>query len=298
MLARGGDRLMGMDKTRLAVIDNIKTALAEGNSFAKVEIGDPQVTDEDVKRVIEPFDTLRRRPINKIKAHIARRIAEKETKARNTNTKIVGLENIEGIKGGAIITCNHFNVIDNTIPRILAMRAGKGKKFDIVVQETNIFMEGFFGFLMKNANTLPVSRSASYMAKNLKPALKSLLGKGHFVLIYPEQEMWFNYKKPRELRDGAYHYAAEFGVPIIPCFVTMENLDTVDAQGFFDVAHTLHVMPPIYPDKQLSLRENRAAMHERDKELKQACYERAYGYPASCDFDPARDIAGYRPKIQ
>lgn len=298
MLKRGGDSLMAMDKTRLAVIDNIRAALAEGNSFAKVEIGDPQVTDEDVKRVIEPFDTLRRNPINKIKAHIARRIAERETEARNKNTKIVGLENIEGIKGGAIITCNHFNVMDNTIPRILAMKAGKAKKFDIVVQETNIFMEGFFGFLMKNANTLPVSRSASYMAKNLKPALKSLLGKGHFILIYPEQEMWFNYKKPRELRDGAYHYAAEFGVPIIPCFVTMENLDTVDAQGFFDVAHTLHVMPPIYPDSSLSVRENRIAMHERDRKLKLDCYERTYGYPVSCDFDPVRDIAGYRPETQ
>ena len=287
---------MGMDKIRLAVIDNMKAALASGNSFAKVEIGDPQVTDEDVKRVIEPFDTLRRKPINKIKARIARHIAEKETKARNTNTKIIGLENIEGIEGGAIITCNHFNVIDNTIPRILAMMAGRAKKFDIVVQETNIFMEGFFGFLMKNANTLPVSRSAAYMAKNLKPALGKLLNKGHFILIYPEQEMWFNYKKPRELRDGAYHYAAEFGVPIIPCFVTMENLDTVDAQGFFDVAHTLHVMPPIYPDPALSVRENRAAMHGRDRELKRACYERVYGYPVSDEFDPVRDIAGYRPE--
>ena len=285
---------MDMDKTRLAVIENIAAAIKESNTFKKVEIGDPVVTDEDVKRVIEPFDTLRKNPINKIKAFIARRIAERETKARNKATKIVGFENISGIKGGAIITCNHFNVIDNTIPRILAMKTGRGKKFDIVVQETNIFMEGFFGFLMKNANTLPVSRSASYMAKNLKPAMKKLLGKGHFILIYPEQEMWFNYKKPRELRDGAYHYAAEFGVPIIPCFVTMENLYTVDAQGFFEQAHTLHVCPPIYPDPSLSLRENRAAMKKRDAELKSACYERTYGYPPSEDFLPSRDIAGYR----
>ena len=286
--------MMGMDKTRLAVIDNIRAALAEGNTFAKVEIGDPTVTDEDVKRVIEPFDTLRRRPVNKIKAFVARRIAEKATKASNARTRIVGFENVKDLKGGAIITWNHFNVIDNTMPRILAMKTGRGKKFDIVVQETNIFMEGFFGFLMKNANTLPVSRSASYMAKNLKPAMKRLLGKGHFILIYPEQEMWFNYKKPRELRDGAYHYAAEFGVPIIPCFVTMENLDTVDAQGFFEVAHTLHVCPPIYPDASLSVRQNRTAMQKRDALVKRECYERAYGYPPSEDFDPSRDIAGYR----
>ena len=48
-----------------------------------------------------------------------------------------------------------------------------------------------------------------------------IIKEGGLVLIYPEQEMWFNYKKPREFRIGAYHYAAEFGVPIIPCFAEM-----------------------------------------------------------------------------
>ena len=99
---------MKMDTTRLAVIENIAQAIKEGNSFKKVELGDHIPTDEDIKRVIEPFDTLRKKPINKIKALIARRIAEKETKARNARTKIVGIENLSGIKGGAIITCNHF----------------------------------------------------------------------------------------------------------------------------------------------------------------------------------------------
>ncbi len=283
-----------MDSARLAVIANIEAALRDGDTFRKVEIGDPRITDEDIKRVIEPFDTLRKNPINKLKAFAARIIAETETKKRNTRTEIIGIENIRDIHGGAIITSNHFNIMDNTIPRILAMRAGRGGKFDIVVQETNIFMEGFFGFLMKNANTLPVSRSLSYMSKNLKPALKTLLDKGHFILIYPEQEMWFNYKKPRELREGAYHYAAEFGKPIIPCFVTMENLDTTDEMGFFEVKHTLHIMEPIYPNPELSVRENREIMHRTDKELKRACYERVYGYPLDNEFYPERDIAGYK----
>ena len=284
---------MPMDEGRLAVIANIERALRDGDSFRKVELGDPKITDEDVRRVIEPFDTLRRKPINKIKAFVARKIAESQTEKLNVNTKIVGFENVEGLSGGAIITCNHFNFMDNTLPRILAMRTGRGKKFDVVVQESNVFMDGFFGFLMKNANTLPVSRSASYMSKNLKPALKKLLSDGHFVLIYPEQEMWFNYKKPREMRDGAYHYAAELGVPVIPCFVTMENLDTVDNSGFFSLAHTLHIMPPIYPDKSLSVRENRIAMKKRDAQLKKECYERAYGCALTEDFVPERDIAGY-----
>ncbi len=282
-----------MDKERLAVIKNIEDALKRKDMFAKVEIGDPTVTDEDVKQVIEPFDTLRRKPINKLRAFAARKIAESFTKRANTDTELVGLENLEGLTGGAILTSNHYNIIDNTLPRLVAYKMGKRKKFHIVVQETNIFMDGFFGFLMRNANTLPVSRSLSYMAKNLKPAVKALLERGDYILIYPEQEMWFNYKKPRDHRDGAYHYAAEFGVPIIPCFAEMQNLEERDEQGFLKVKRTLHILEPIFPSPALSVRENRERMRTADLEARRACYKRVYGYAPPEDFVPERDIAGY-----
>ena len=282
-----------MNRERLEVIENIRGALKRGDTFAKVELHDPIITDEDIKRVIYPFDNLRKKPINKLKALAAGIIANRETKKINVNTDIVGLENAIGIKGGAIITCNHFNVIDNTILRVLANKCGRGAKFDIVVQESNIFMDGFFGFLMKNCNTLPVSQSTHYMIKNFKPALQKLLERGDFVLIYPEQEMWFNYKKPRPLRAGAYHFAYDFGVPIIPCFIEMRECEGYDVEGFKNIKHTLHVMPPIYPDKQLPAREGRAKMHEIDAAYKKDCYERAYGITLDDEFIPERDIAGY-----
>ena len=282
-----------MNEERLQVIDNIKNALARGDSFAKVELHDPVVTDEDRRRVILPFDTLRRNPINRLKAIVARKIAERETLKLNEHTSIVGLENALSVRGGAIITCNHFSIMDNTVVRLLAMKCNKGKSFHIVVQESNIFMDGFFGFLMKNCNTLPVSASAEYMAKNLKPAISKLLRRGDFVLVYPEQEMWFNYKKPRNMREGAYHFAYSADVPVIPCFVEMQSTGELGDDGFFKIHHTLHVMPPIYPDKTLSPREARAAMQERDLELKRACYEDVYGVKLDEKFIPERDIAGY-----
>ena len=285
-----------MDKERLAVIENIRSSLSRGDSFRKVELHDPVVTDEDVKRVIVPFDTLRKKPLNKIKAVIARIIAERETKRLNVNTEIVGLENALSVKGGAIITCNHFNIIDNTVVRHLAMKCARHRSFHIVVQETNIFMKGFFGFLMKNCNTLPVSKSPSYMAKNLMPALRKILGEGGTVLIYPEQEMWFNYKKPRELREGAYYYAFELSVPIIPCFVELRETSEVGEGGFYKIKHIIHVMPPIYPDTSLDKRTGYQKMRDEDARLKRECYERAYGESPDTDtpFNPERDIAGYR----
>ncbi len=283
---------------RLLVVENIRAALAEGDSFKKVELFDPVVTDEDVKRVIEPFDTGRRKLKSKIGAYFARKIAERETKKRNTDTKIEGIENALLLNSGAIITQNHFSIMDNTVSRLIALECEKRRSFNIVIQETNAFMTGYFGFLMRNCKTLPVSRSISYMAKNLKPTLKRLLENEEFILIYPEQEMWFNYKKPREGRDGAYHYAAEFGVPILPTFVTMEDSQETEENGFYRQIHTLHIMPPIYPDPSLSCRQNRENMKRRDAELKRECYERVYGIPLDGEFIPERDIGGYRAILE
>lgn len=287
------EKTEALDQTRLEVIENIRKALADGDKFRKVEPHDPVITDEDIKRVILPFDTERRKPLNKIKAGIARRIAEGETKRRNVNTEIVGLENAKSVKGGALITSNHFSYMDNTVLRLIALECGRAKKFHIVVQETNVFMDGYFGFLMKNCNTLPVSRSASYMRNNLYPAIEKFLARGDFILIYPEQEMWFNYKKPRDFREGAYHFAVKNNVPIIPCFIEMRNMDEPGEGGFLRVKHILHIMPPIYPDESLPERERRAAMMEADRQAKRECYERVYGIPLTDDFIPERDIAGY-----
>ena len=247
---------------RRAVIKNIENAISSHNSFAKVEFNDPKPSDEDIQRVILPFDNVRKNAVSRIKAFAARKLAESLTKKVNEKTSIVGLENALSVIGGAIITSNHYNPTDSTPIRILATLMGKRKEFHISVQESNIFMEGTFGFLMKNCNTHPFSKNAGYMVKNLRPALKKILSEGQLLLIYPEQEMWLNYKKPRELRDGAYHYAALFNVPIIPTFTEMQTLNGErDENGFLPIKHTLHVMPPIYPDPTLSVRENRKNFH-------------------------------------
>jgi 1-acyl-sn-glycerol-3-phosphate acyltransferase len=282
-----------MNNERIEVINNIKEALMLGDSFRKVEIGDPVITPEDRKRVILPFDCQRKRFINKIKRNIAVLIANTVTSRLNRNTEIEGLENALSVKGGAIVTCNHFNPIDSTVVRHLLKKCGRERGFNIVVQERNIFMKGIFGFLMRNCNTLPVSESPSYMAKNLKPAMGKILNEGKTVLIYPEQEMWFNYKRPRDMRIGAYYYAKEFGVPIIPCFVEMRETDGTDRDGFKNIKHIIHVLPPIYPEREGDTRAIYMYMKETDMMAKRSCYEAVYGVSPDLPFDAARDIAGY-----
>ena len=42
--------------------------------------------------------------------------------------------------------------------------------------------------------------------------------------------MWFNYRKPRNLKRGAYYYAAKNNVPIVPIFVEIQNLDEKETE--------------------------------------------------------------------
>ena len=43
--------------------------------------------------------------------------------------------------------------------------------------------------------------------------------------------MWWNYKKPRPFKPGAFKFAVTAEVPIIPFFITMEDTDKIGEDG-------------------------------------------------------------------
>lgn len=285
---------MEKDKERLAVIKNIKKCLNQNNLNSKVENSDPNVSNEIIQEKLHKFDILKKNPINKIKNKIVRKIINNFVDEFNKETEIIGLENIENLDTGAIITSNHFSPKDST-PIIYAIKKiGKYKKFNIVIDDNNLAMDGLFGFIMNYFNTIPINKDKEYNEKKFMPAIEKLLKDKNLILIYPEQEMWFNYRKVRNLKPGAYHIAAKFGIPIIPCFVEMrEKEGEYEEDGFNKLKFILHIMPPIYPDENKSLKENKSMMHDMDYSLKKEAYERAYGKKMSYEFSD-EDIAGYK----
>ena len=281
-------------KDRLEVIENIKRNLAEGKLNDKAEIGDPAITEDFIQEKVLKYDIFKKSPMSKVKNKMARKIIDNYVDMFNKNTEIDGLENIENIKTGAIITSNHFSPKDSTPIIYCIKKLGKYNKFNIVITESNLAMEGEFGFIMNNFNTIPLSKNKEYTENKFMPALQKCFNEKHFVLIYPEQEMWFNYKKVRNLKPGAYHLAAKFNVPIIPCFVEMREIpEEYEADGFNKLKYTLHIMPPIFPDEHKSLKENKNIMRQKDYELKKEAYEKAYNKEMTYDFQD-EDIAGFK----
>ena len=110
-------------------------------------------------------------------------------------------------------------------------------------------------------------------------ATDTLLKEGHFVLIYPEQSMWWNYRKPKPLKEGGFYFAAKNRVPVLPCFITMRNSEVMGEDGFPVQEYTIHIEKPIYPDENKTVSENNAAMLEENYRIWTEIYEKTYGIP-------------------
>ena len=113
--------------------------------------------------------------------------------------------------------------------------------------------------------------------KKFISAVNKLLSEGNFILIYPEQSMWWNYRKPKPLKTGAYKFAARNNVPVLPVFMTMQDSDIIDSDGFPVQEYTIHVASPIYPDASKSEHENAMIMMKENYRVWKDIYEKVYG---------------------
>ena len=115
---------------------------------------------------------------------------------------------------------------------------------------------------------------------NFLSSVHELLSRGESILVYPEQEMWWNYKKPRPFKVGAFKMAYRAGVPVLPMFISMQDdKQRLDGDGYPLQRHTLHVMPAIYPDKTLGEKAGAEKMMNEAYALCKAKYEEVYNKP-------------------
>ena len=277
---------------REQAIENIRRAAAEGRFNDKTEPFDPQWDPEALKADILDYVSKLGTCRYKVKNLAARAIVSSWIRRFGVG-EMAGLENLSALKGPAFLTGNHFNPFDSGIHRKLAQITGRGHLVAIS-QGTNFVMPGLNGFVLRNIDVIPLVQEPSYMNGAFRTLMQKHLDAGRFILIYPEQEMWFNYRKPRPQKRGAFLFAAEYNVPVVPTFVEMQDLEREVAPGFRDVRTVLHILPPIFPDPSLSARENSFAMCKADYAAKVACYEQCYHRPLTYEFTPW-DIAGWAP---
>ena len=271
-------------KERLDVIDRIKTYEREGKWDKDAEI------DVPAKPILPgTVDFKRTKFLSKTKAFFsflsARRFVDVMKSQKQLVIKdIVGLENLEGIEGGAVITCNHFSpfesfAVQEVFDKLHKMKEHKKSRLFRVITEANYTTyPGFYGKLMRNCNTLPLSTNHKVMNEFMHSTIE-LLQEGNFVIIYPEQSLWWNYRKPKPIKRGAFTIALKAKVPVIPCFITMKDTDVVDGDGFFVQEYTIHIGKPIYAPKEGNRIEASEEMMKDNYTAWTEIYEKTYEIP-------------------
>ena len=277
------------DKGRLEVLARIDEYEKKGWFSKDVEEDPPTIPLTPDK-----VDYLNKKISNKIATFFVNVGAKRFIKNLVKNGQMIikdvkGIENFEAIqKSGAILTCNHFNPFDNfAIHYVLfkyMYKPGKQVLYKVIREGNYTNFPGIYGFFFRHCNTLPLSANFSTM-KNFMTAMKVLLERGEKVLVYAEQGMWWNYRKPRPLTAGAFKFAAESKVPVLPIFITMNDSDKIGGDGFPIQEYTLHFLPAIYPDESKTVKENMEIMKDKNYEMWKEVYETTYGIPLtySCD---------------
>ena len=287
------------DKDRVEILHRIDQFEREGRFDEDVEQDPPG-------RMLMPdeIEYVRKTKAEKLKTKVAFKMAHKFIDELIEENKFIikeikGVENFKNLDRGAVITCNHFNAFDSFAIQMAYEAAEQpNRNFWRVIREGNYTsFPGFYGFLMRHCNTLPLSSNSATMKKFFK-AISELLEGGDYVLFYPEQSMWWNYRKPKPLKRGAFQCAARSGAPVLPCFITMKDSDIMGEDGFYVQEYTIHVLPPIYPEPDLPLRKQAELMMFKNYEVWKEVYETEYHIPLSYTTTENTDqLKGFVPGV-
>ena len=282
-------------KERMQIIEKIEDLEKQGKFDVDAEDDPPtiELTPDNV-------DYLKTKHYSKLKNRVANRMGERFLNGILKDNKLIiknikGIENLKNLETGAMITCNHFNPFDSFSIEEVFRTAGKSKKHKLykVIREGNYTnFPGLYGFFFRNCDTLPLSSNKRTMVEFVK-AVDTILQRGDYILIYPEQSLWWNYKKPKPLKNGAFKLASRNNVPVLPIFITMEDSDFLGEDGFPVQEYIINIKPPIYPDENLSQKENVEIMKDKNFEIWKKVYEEFYEIPLEYTTIDKEKIGGF-----
>ena len=274
---------------RKNILKKIEEYELEGKFDQDVEDDPPTIVLEEDK-----VDYLNKNLSSKIKTIIANKVASDFFMKLIKNNQVIikeinGVENLKDISSGAVITCNHFNPFDSFTVEYCLKKSNllRNKKLYKVIREGNYTnFPGLYGFFFKNCNTLPLSSSVNTMEK-FTMATNSILKRGDYILIYPEQSMWWNYKKPKPLKKGAFKIACKNEVPILPIFITMKESNIMGDDGFKIMEYYVNICKPIHMDGSKNIKENIDSMKIKNynewKEVYETFYNKKLEYTTKKD---------------
>lgn len=164
------------------------------------------------------------------------------------NIKVRGKKNLKGVKS-AVTVSSHISYADSLITRTALV----AHKMRIIVAPHNR-KKTLGGYIMSSiVMPLPCNLAGTRVFDN---ALKKAVDKNIYIHFYAEKAMWLYYNKPRPIKEGAAHYACKLNIPMIPMTYVVKKPCLLRRMLGFKHDIVVRIGEPIYPDKNLSVREN------------------------------------------
>lgn len=160
-------------------------------------------------------------------------------------------------KSGYFIYGNHTNIYDAFIPHTQVSRF---KKTYIIANPDAVSIKGAKNLVMM-LGALPTPSSAQSV-KNFNAAIEKRISQKRVIVIYPEAHIWPFYRGLRPFSDISFQYPAKLNAPTIAMVTTYRKPKRKfqkRRRPFIDIT----LSEPIYPNPELSQRENMKYIHDQ-----------------------------------
>lgn len=170
---------------------------------------------------------------------------------------IEGEKNVEGIQAGKITVSNHVHPMDCTMSAII--NAPRKTYFPTLKSNMEI---PIINWLIRLLNAIPIPDGVEAKKKFVK-AINGLLQEGKTVHFYPEASLWPYCTKLRKFKKGAFEFAVENNVPIVPIVYLFEKPTNMWELFKSKPCIKAKVLKPIYPNEKL--RRGEAVLELKDR---------------------------------
>ena len=183
--------------------------------------------------------------------------------------RVEGTENIRRVQdSGAISICNHVHALDCT----MVGSAFWNRKQYFVTLQSNLEIP-LVRHLVRALGGIPVPRNIRllpYLSQNIGKALK----RKKIVQIYPEGVLKFYSHEIRGFYNGAFVYAYDNGVPVVPSVLTFFQPRGLRRLIRHKPCMRMTVLPPVYPDSTAPRREEILRLKDTCRKSMQECFEK------------------------
>jgi len=171
--------------------------------------------------------------------------------------RVYGRRHLRKIKTGYILYGNHTAHYDAFIPQALITRCRK----TYIIAHPDAVSIPFIKYLTKALGAWPLPDTVKSAMRFLE-AVSIALKRKKVIAVYPEAHIWPFYTGIRPFPPTSFQYASRNNVPAVPMVTTYRH-----PKGPFKRYKTprmdIHIGTPIYPDPNLTNKENAILMHDQ-----------------------------------